>query len=54
MPTHPRLEYLLVAAVAAAACYLAPPVARAIAVKWKALAPPRDRAVHAIRQRLRR
>jgi UDP-GlcNAc:undecaprenyl-phosphate GlcNAc-1-phosphate transferase len=47
-PTHPSLEYLLVAAVAAAGCFLATPIARALAVKWQAIARPRDRDVHAV------
>ena len=47
-PTHPSLEYLLVAAVAAAGCFLATPVARLIAVRWNAIARPRDRDVHAV------
>jgi UDP-GlcNAc:undecaprenyl-phosphate/decaprenyl-phosphate GlcNAc-1-phosphate transferase len=48
MPTHPSFEYLLVAAVAAAGSYLATPIARAIAVRWGAIARPRDRDVHAV------
>jgi UDP-GlcNAc:undecaprenyl-phosphate GlcNAc-1-phosphate transferase len=47
-PTHPSLEYLLVAAVAGAGSFLATPVARAIAVRWGAIARPRDRDVHAV------
>jgi UDP-GlcNAc:undecaprenyl-phosphate/decaprenyl-phosphate GlcNAc-1-phosphate transferase len=47
-PTHPSLEYLLVAAVAGAGSYLATPIARAIAVRWGAIARPRDRDVHAV------
>jgi UDP-GlcNAc:undecaprenyl-phosphate GlcNAc-1-phosphate transferase len=46
--THPSLEYLLVAAVAAAGCFLATPIARGIAVTWGAIARPRDRDVHAV------
>lgn len=48
MPTHPSFEYLLVAAVAAAGCFLATPLARALAVRWGAIARPRDRDVHAV------
>jgi UDP-GlcNAc:undecaprenyl-phosphate GlcNAc-1-phosphate transferase len=47
-PTHPSLEYLLVAAVACAGSFLATPIARAIAVRWGAIARPRDRDVHAV------
>ncbi|HEY2297407.1 MAG TPA: MraY family glycosyltransferase [Jatrophihabitans sp.] len=47
-PTYPSLEYLLVAAVAGAGSYLATPLARAIAVRWKAIARPRERDVHAV------
>ncbi|MGH8861473.1 MAG: MraY family glycosyltransferase [Jatrophihabitantaceae bacterium] len=47
-PTHPSLEYLLVAAVAGAASFLVTPIARAIAVRWGAIARPRDRDVHAV------
>ena len=47
-PTYPSLEYLLVAAVAGAGSYLATPVARAVAVRWGAIARPRDRDVHAV------
>ena len=47
-PTHPSLEYLLVAAVAGAGSFLATPIARAIAVRWGAIARPRDRDVHAV------
>jgi UDP-GlcNAc:undecaprenyl-phosphate GlcNAc-1-phosphate transferase len=48
MPTHPSFEYLLVAAVAAAGSFVATPIARAIAVRWGAIARPRDRDVHAV------
>lgn len=48
MPTHPSFEYLLVAAVAAAGCFLATPIARGLAVRWGAIARPRDRDVHAV------
>jgi UDP-GlcNAc:undecaprenyl-phosphate/decaprenyl-phosphate GlcNAc-1-phosphate transferase len=47
-PTHPSLEYLLVAAVAGAGSFLATPIARAVAVRWGAIARPRDRDVHAV------
>lgn len=47
-PTHPSLEYLLVAAVAGAGSFLATPIARALAVRWGAIARPRDRDVHAV------
>lgn len=48
MTTHPSLEYLLVACVAAAVTFLLTPVARQLAVRWKAIAKPRDRDVHAV------
>jgi UDP-GlcNAc:undecaprenyl-phosphate/decaprenyl-phosphate GlcNAc-1-phosphate transferase len=46
--THPSLEYLLVASVAAAVTFLLTPVARRVAIRSKALAMPRDRDVHAV------
>jgi UDP-GlcNAc:undecaprenyl-phosphate/decaprenyl-phosphate GlcNAc-1-phosphate transferase len=46
--SHPRLEYLLVACVAAAVTFLLTPVARRIAIRSKAVALPRDRDVHAV------
>ena len=46
--THPSLEYLLVACVAAAVTFLLTPIARQIAIRWKAVARPRDRDVHAV------
>ncbi len=46
--THPSLEYLLVALVAAAVTFLLTPLARRIAIRWQALAMPRDRDVHAV------
>jgi UDP-GlcNAc:undecaprenyl-phosphate GlcNAc-1-phosphate transferase len=46
--THPSLEYLLVASVGAGATFLATPIARAVAVRWGAIAKPRDRDVHAV------
>jgi UDP-GlcNAc:undecaprenyl-phosphate/decaprenyl-phosphate GlcNAc-1-phosphate transferase len=48
METHPSLEYILVACVAAAVAFLLTPVARRIAIRWQALAMPRDRDVHAV------
>jgi UDP-GlcNAc:undecaprenyl-phosphate GlcNAc-1-phosphate transferase len=48
VPTHPSLEYLLVAAVAAAGSFVLTPVARGLAVRWGAIARPRDRDVHAV------
>jgi UDP-GlcNAc:undecaprenyl-phosphate/decaprenyl-phosphate GlcNAc-1-phosphate transferase len=46
--THPSLEYLLVACVAATVTFLLTPIARRIAIRWKAVALPRDRDVHAV------
>jgi UDP-GlcNAc:undecaprenyl-phosphate GlcNAc-1-phosphate transferase len=46
--THPSLEYLLVACVAASVTFLLTPVARRIAIRSKAVALPRDRDVHAV------
>jgi UDP-GlcNAc:undecaprenyl-phosphate GlcNAc-1-phosphate transferase len=48
MTEHPSLEYLLVACIAAAVTFLLTPIARGTAVKWKAVAKPRDRDVHAV------
>jgi len=48
MNQHPSLEYLLVAFVAAAVTFLLTPVARQLAIGWKAVARPRDRDVHAV------
>src|SRR5438445_9940387 len=48
MTHHPSLEFLLVALVAAAGCFVATPLARFIAVVWGAIARPRDRDVHAV------
>jgi UDP-GlcNAc:undecaprenyl-phosphate GlcNAc-1-phosphate transferase len=45
---HPRLEYLLVGCVAAAVTFLLTPLARALAIRARALALPRDRDVHAV------
>ena len=46
--THPSLEYLLVASVAAAITFVLTPLARRLAIRWQALAMPRDRDVHAV------
>jgi len=46
--SHPSLEYLLVACIAAATTFLLTPVARRLAIRWQALAMPRDRDVHAV------
>jgi UDP-GlcNAc:undecaprenyl-phosphate GlcNAc-1-phosphate transferase len=46
--THPSLEYVLVAAVAAVGSYAATPIARAVAIRIGAVAKPRDRDVHAV------
>ena len=48
MTTHPSLEYLLVACIAASVTFFLTPVARLVAVRWKAVAKPRDRDVHAV------
>jgi UDP-GlcNAc:undecaprenyl-phosphate/decaprenyl-phosphate GlcNAc-1-phosphate transferase len=45
---HPRLEYVLVACVAASVTYLLTPLARRVAIWWGAVARPRDRDVHAV------
>ena len=45
---HPTFEYLLVALVAATTTYLLTPVARRLAIRWRAVARPRDRDVHAV------
>jgi UDP-GlcNAc:undecaprenyl-phosphate/decaprenyl-phosphate GlcNAc-1-phosphate transferase len=46
--THPSLEYLLVGLIAAAVAFILTPVARRMAIRWQALAMPRDRDVHAV------
>ncbi|MGI8680296.1 MAG: glycosyltransferase family 4 protein [Jatrophihabitans sp.] len=46
--THPSLEYVLVGCVAAFVTYLLTPIARRMAIRWGALAKPRDRDVHAV------
>jgi UDP-GlcNAc:undecaprenyl-phosphate/decaprenyl-phosphate GlcNAc-1-phosphate transferase len=48
MNEHPSLEYLLVACVAASVTFLLTPIARQVAIRWKAVARPRDRDVHAV------
>ena len=48
MNEHPSLEYLLVACVAATVTFLLTPIARQIAIRWRAVARPRDRDVHAV------
>ncbi|WP_375479630.1 glycosyltransferase family 4 protein [uncultured Jatrophihabitans sp.] len=45
---HPSLEYLLVACVAAIVTYLLTPLARRVAIRWRAVAKPRNRDVHAV------
>ncbi|MEP6853030.1 MAG: MraY family glycosyltransferase [bacterium] len=45
---HPSLEYALVLLVAATGSFLLTPIARRIALRWGAVASPRDRDVHAI------
>jgi len=46
--THPSLEYILVGCVAATVSFLLTPLARWAAIKWGAVALPRDRDVHAV------
>jgi UDP-GlcNAc:undecaprenyl-phosphate GlcNAc-1-phosphate transferase len=46
--THPSLEYALVGCVAAGVTFLTTPLARWAAIKWRAVALPRDRDVHAV------
>jgi UDP-GlcNAc:undecaprenyl-phosphate GlcNAc-1-phosphate transferase len=46
--SHPSLEYLMVAGVAAGGSYIFTPIARAIAIRIEAVAKPRDRDVHAV------
>jgi UDP-GlcNAc:undecaprenyl-phosphate/decaprenyl-phosphate GlcNAc-1-phosphate transferase len=45
---RPSLEYGLVFVIAAAVTFLLTPVARLVALRWGAMAQPRDRDVHAI------
>jgi UDP-GlcNAc:undecaprenyl-phosphate GlcNAc-1-phosphate transferase len=44
---HPSFEYALACCIAAAGTFLLTPMARAIAIRWRAVALPRDRDVHA-------
>jgi UDP-GlcNAc:undecaprenyl-phosphate GlcNAc-1-phosphate transferase len=46
--THPSLEYVLVGCSAAAVSFLLTPLARWAAIRWRAVALPRDRDVHAV------
>lgn len=46
--THPSLEYVLVACIAAAVSFLLTPLARWAAIRWGAVAVPRNRDVHAV------
>ena len=43
---HPSVEYALLCVVAASTAFLLTPVARVLAIKWGAVAAPRDRDVH--------
>ena len=45
---HPSLEYALVCCLAAVGSLLLTPIARVIAIRWGAVARPRDRDVHAV------
>ncbi len=45
---HPSLEYALVCCLAAAGSFLLTPLVRWTAVRWGAVAKPRDRDVHAV------
>ncbi len=45
---HPSLEYALVLLIAATGSFLLTPVARRIALRWGAIARPRDRDIHAV------
>ncbi len=45
---HPSLEYALVFLLAATGSFLLTPIARRIALRWGAVAHPRDRDVHAV------
>ena len=45
---HPSLEYALVCCVAAAGSFVLTPLARRLAIRWGAVAWPRDRDVHAV------
>jgi UDP-GlcNAc:undecaprenyl-phosphate GlcNAc-1-phosphate transferase len=45
---HPSLEYALVGCIAAICTFLCTPIARQVAIRWGAVAKPRDRDVHAV------
>jgi UDP-GlcNAc:undecaprenyl-phosphate GlcNAc-1-phosphate transferase len=45
---HPSLEYGLVFCIAATGSFLLTPLARLVALRWGAVASPRDRDVHAV------
>jgi len=45
---HPSLEYALVCCLGAVGSFLLTPIARVIAIRWGAVARPRDRDVHAV------
>lgn len=45
---HPSLEYGLVFLIAATGSFLLTPIARRIALRWGAVASPRDRDVHSV------
>ena len=45
---HPSLEYALVCCLAAAGSFLLTPLVRHVAIRWHAVASPRDRDVHAV------
>ncbi|TAM86262.1 MAG: undecaprenyl/decaprenyl-phosphate alpha-N-acetylglucosaminyl 1-phosphate transferase [Jatrophihabitans sp.] len=47
-PLHPSLEYVLIAAIAAAVSFLLTPLMRRLAMLFGAVAKPRDRDVHAV------
>ncbi|HEV7203583.1 MAG TPA: MraY family glycosyltransferase [Jatrophihabitans sp.] len=46
--THPSLEYVLVGCIGALVTFLLTPLARRAAIRWGAVALPRDRDVHAV------
>ena len=45
---HPSLEYMLVCCLAATVSLLLTPIVRRVALRWGAVAHPRDRDVHAV------
>jgi UDP-GlcNAc:undecaprenyl-phosphate GlcNAc-1-phosphate transferase len=45
---HPSLEYALVCCLAAAGSFLLTPLVRYVAIRWGAVASPRERDVHAV------